>query len=167
MLRNQFYSLPQPDPKEFVVFADRSNASKNRYSSKWRECHFWGTPNQRSCIRYCGAHSDIPCLDATRILLEFLLFEDGGGYIHANRVTYPLLRNDFILTQASSLLLSLRPWIVVTHMLTYYKLCQSVLILIAGYILATLCGKGFPFRVRWLEQYLNSGEWFGRRKPKP
>ncbi|WKX90109.1 hypothetical protein Q1695_009166 [Nippostrongylus brasiliensis] len=74
LLRNQFYSLPQPDPKEYVVFADPSNASKNRYSN-------------------------IPCLDSTRILLEFLLFENGGGYIHANRVTHPLLRNQFILTQ--------------------------------------------------------------------
>ncbi|PIO60474.1 Protein-tyrosine phosphatase, partial [Teladorsagia circumcincta] len=75
MLRQQFYSLPQPDQKEFVVSADPSNVFKNRYSN-------------------------IPCLDSTRILLEFLLFEDGGGYIHANRVTYPLLRNEFILTQA-------------------------------------------------------------------
>ncbi|VDM59651.1 unnamed protein product [Angiostrongylus costaricensis] len=32
-------------------------------------------------------------------MLEFLLFESGGGYIHANRVTYPLLRNEFIITQ--------------------------------------------------------------------
>ncbi|KAK6727018.1 hypothetical protein RB195_004989 [Necator americanus] len=73
-LRNQFYSLPKPDPAECVVFGDPSNAAKNRYSN-------------------------VPCLDTSRILLEFLLFEDGGGYIHANRVTYPFLRNQFILTQ--------------------------------------------------------------------
>ncbi|KJH53569.1 Protein-tyrosine phosphatase [Dictyocaulus viviparus] len=75
MLRKQFYSLPQPNPKEYVVFGDPSNACKNRYSN-------------------------IPCLDSSRILLEFLLFESGGGYIHANRVTYPLLRNEFIITQS-------------------------------------------------------------------
>ncbi|KAE9419677.1 hypothetical protein Angca_005014, partial [Angiostrongylus cantonensis] len=74
MLRKQFYSLPQPDPKDCVVCADPSNVFKNRYSN-------------------------IPCLDSSRILLEFLLFESGGGYIHANRVTYPLLRNEFIITQ--------------------------------------------------------------------
>ncbi|EYC19677.1 hypothetical protein Y032_0023g660 [Ancylostoma ceylanicum] len=74
VLRNQFYSLPKPDPAECVVFGDPSNACKNRYSN-------------------------VPCLDVSRILLEFLLLEDGGGYIHANRVTYPLLRNQFILTQ--------------------------------------------------------------------
>ncbi|KAK5984100.1 hypothetical protein GCK32_004302, partial [Trichostrongylus colubriformis] len=74
MLRQQFYSLPQPDPKECVVSGDPSNYYKNRYRN-------------------------VPCLDSTRILLEFLFFEDGVGYIHANRVTYPLLRNEFILTQ--------------------------------------------------------------------
>ncbi|RCN53205.1 Protein-tyrosine phosphatase, partial [Ancylostoma caninum] len=74
MLRNQFYTLPKPNPAECVVFGDPSNACKNRYSN-------------------------VPCLDVSRILLEFLLLEDGGGYIHANRVTYPLLRNQFILTQ--------------------------------------------------------------------
>ncbi|VDK68455.1 unnamed protein product [Cylicostephanus goldi] len=74
MLKYQFYTLPQPDAMECVVFGDPSNAYKNRYKN-------------------------IPCLDVSRILLEFLLFEGGGGYIHANRVTYPLLRNQFILTQ--------------------------------------------------------------------
>ncbi|KAK6049243.1 hypothetical protein COOONC_13252 [Cooperia oncophora] len=50
MLRQQFDSLPQPDPKEYVVSADPSNTFKNRYTN-------------------------VPCLDSSRILLEFLLFE--------------------------------------------------------------------------------------------
>ncbi|WKX90115.1 hypothetical protein Q1695_009171 [Nippostrongylus brasiliensis] len=74
ILHNQFYSLPLPDPKECVVFAHPANAMMNRYSN-------------------------IPCLDSSRILLEFLVTECGVEYIHANRVRYPLLRNEFIITQ--------------------------------------------------------------------
>ncbi|KJH41383.1 Protein-tyrosine phosphatase [Dictyocaulus viviparus] len=43
--------------------------------------------------------SDVPCIDSTRIIITFFRKELGNGYIHANRVEYPTLRNKYIITQ--------------------------------------------------------------------
>ncbi|KAK6058245.1 hypothetical protein COOONC_04187 [Cooperia oncophora] len=45
---------------------------------------------------------DVPCIDSTRVLLTFLRPEVGYGYIHANRIDYPTLKNKYIVTQSSS-----------------------------------------------------------------
>ncbi|KAK6727006.1 hypothetical protein RB195_004982 [Necator americanus] len=73
-LRNEFDALPKPDLRDCKAFMSPENLRKNRYSN-------------------------IPCLDSTRVLLNILRPDAGYGYIHANRVEYPTLRNKYIITQ--------------------------------------------------------------------
>ncbi|KAK6019032.1 Protein-tyrosine phosphatase, partial [Ostertagia ostertagi] len=67
MLRQQFYSLPQPDPKEFVVSSDPSNIFP-----AWTLREYYSN----SCF--------LKTVEVTFMQI---------------RVAYPLLRNEFILTQ--------------------------------------------------------------------
>ncbi|CAJ0592489.1 unnamed protein product [Cylicocyclus nassatus] len=74
-LRNQFEALPSPDWQDCKAFMATENVKKNRYSN-------------------------IPCIDSSRIQLHTLRSDASyGGYIHANRVDYPTLRNKYIITQ--------------------------------------------------------------------
>ncbi|KAK6023386.1 Protein-tyrosine phosphatase [Ostertagia ostertagi] len=73
-LLNDFNTLPQPDMNACKACCEPQNLKKNRYSN-------------------------IPCIDTSRVLLNFRRPEVGYGYIHANRIEYPTLRSKYIITQ--------------------------------------------------------------------
>ncbi|VDM61130.1 unnamed protein product [Angiostrongylus costaricensis] len=72
--QREFERLPEPDMRMCKTWLEPQNLRKNRYNN-------------------------IPCIDSTRVLITFCRQEVGAGYIHANRIEYPTLRNKYIVTQ--------------------------------------------------------------------
>ncbi|KAE9419690.1 hypothetical protein Angca_005013 [Angiostrongylus cantonensis] len=72
--QREFERLPEPDMRICKAWLEPHNLRKNRYNN-------------------------VPCIDSTRILITFCRKEAGAGYIHANRIEYPTLRNKYIVTQ--------------------------------------------------------------------